>query len=293
MFSISSYPKYQPAAPAAVAAAAVTVRDDPLLLWFSQYNFAFPPPLSVHDTNDMNDNTGIRVIHDVPRPNTSLYHLLSQYNPWLDCEMTREKRVYLKPRVRELCYPVYIGGGSADSSIFFRNETIIDIVNLYLWPLLHSRADEVVACRTYADWRRLFKRTICLAFPDYEYWVSVAAAAGMASVSSTFIPISDQQRTARLLKYMTPARILYLLTTRANFWPYGASSSSSSSSSRIGGLCAIKSKIKEYNDKTEIDWLVGADFLRKMKRVHMYFTTSVTHASPLTNTLLHIDSDSE
>jgi hypothetical protein len=289
MFRISPSRKdiTAPAAATADLATAVTV-PDPLLLWTSQYNFTFPPPLSVHDANYMNDNTGIRVIHDVPRPNTSLYHLLSQYNPWLDCEMTREKRVYLKPRVRELCYPVYIGGGSADSSTFFRNETIIDIVNLYLWPLLHSRADEVVACGTYADWRRLFKRTICLAFPDYEYWVSVAA--GLESVSSTFISISDQRRTARLLKYMTPARILYLLTTRANFWPYGASSSSAA---RIGGLCAIKPKIKEYNDKTEIDWLVGADFLRKMKRVHIYFTTSVAHASPLTNTLLHIDSDSE
>ena len=264
-----------------------TGNTNPTMRWGIEHNFRFPEPKRVEDEHSIDDRTRLKPICEVPRLGSLLYHLLSQYNPWLDCEMTQEKRVYLKPRVRELCYPVYIGGGSADSSIFFRNETIIDIVNLYLWPLLHSRADEVVACRTYADWRRLFKRTICLAFPDYEYWVSVAA--GLESVSSTFIPISDQQRTARLLKYMTPARILYLLTTRANFWPYGASSSSS----RIGGLCAIKSKIKEYNDKTEIDWLVGADFLRKMKRVHIYFTTSVTHAAPLTTTLLHIDSDSE
>jgi hypothetical protein len=98
------------------------------------------------------------------------------------------------------------------------------------------------------------------------------------------------------MKYMTPARVLYLLTARAGFWPYGVSSSSLSprSSRNAGrGLCAIKSKVKEYNDKTEIDWLVGADFLRKMKRFHLYFTTNVAQVSQITNTLLHIDTDSE
>jgi hypothetical protein len=169
------------------------------------------------------------------------------------------------------------GGGSSVPPNFFRNETIMDIVNLYIWPLLHSRADEVVACRTFADWRRLFTQTISLAFPDYEYWVSIAGTGATASVLSTFVPITDQRRTAQIMEYMTPARILYLLTTRAGFWPYGSSLSplSPRSSRNAGrGLCTIKSKVKEYNDKTEIDWLVGADFLRKMKRVHIYFTSS-------------------
>ena len=286
--------------------------------WTIRDNFRFPVPLTI------NDNLGVGVgviperfhlINVIPSMNTSLYYLLSQYNPWLDCEMTREKRAFLKPKEGEICYTVYCegiassnsGSGSASISIsgsgssrssstststFFRSETVMDIVNLYLWPLLHSRAEEVIACRTFADWRRLFTRTISLAFPDYEYWRSQA--------TDPFISGSDKRRTACILKHMTPARVLYLLTTSAGFWPYGASasaSSSSSSSSRLrnatSGLCSIKSKIKEYNDKTEIDWLVGADFLRKMKRVHMYFTTSVAHASPLTTTLLHIDSDSE
>ena len=249
--------------------------------WSARDNFRFPPHLmSVHDDYV---SERFRVIHDVPRPNTSLYHLISQYNPWLDCEMTREKRAFLAPRVGEFCCPVYVGGGSG-ADHFFRNETVIDIVNLYLWPLLHSRADEVVACRTFAEWRHLFAQTISLAFPDYEYWGSVAASAG--AYASTFIPVSDQRRTAQILKYMTPARVLYLLTTRAGFWPYGGSVNQY-------GLCSIKPKIKEYTDKTKIDWLVGADFLRKMKRVHVYFTTSVTQALQITNTLLHFDTDSE
>jgi len=266
---------------------AAATATDPVTIWTTQRQFRFPPALSIYEDTLQSSH---RAIHDVPRPNTSLYRLISQYNPWLDCEMTREKREFLKPRAGELCYPVY---NDDTSPAFFRNETIMDIVNLYVWPLLHSRADEVVACRTFADWLRLFTQTISLAFPEYEYWVSIATA---SSVSATFVPISDQRRTAQIMKYMTPARVLYLLTTSAGFWPYGASSSSSSprSSRNAGrGLCAIKSKVKEYNDKTEIDWLVGADFLRKMKRFHLYFTTNVAQVSQITNTLLHIDTDSE
>jgi hypothetical protein len=250
------------------APAAATDLADPVTIWTSKYNFRFPQALSVHDANYMNDNTQHRVIHDVPRPNTSLYHLISQYNPWLDCEMTREKRVYLKPRSGELYFPVYIGDSS---TAFFRNETVMDIANLYVWPLLHSRADEVVACKTFLEWRRLFTRTISLAFPDYEYWVSVASSTN--SVLNTFISVSDQRRTARILKYMTPARVLYLLTTRANFWPYGAPEHRST---QQFGICSVKPKIKEYADNTKIEWLVTVDFLRKMKRVHIYFTSVIS-----------------
>ena len=253
--------------------------------WTTRNNFRFPPPLCIQEPQTGNsDRDGIiyerlHVIHEVPRMNTSLYCMLSQYNPWLDCEMTREKRAFLKPRPGEMCCAVY--SSSQPLPHLFRNETVMDIVNLYLWPLLHSRTDDVIACRTFADWRRLFARTISFAFPDYDYWGSTAPAAGAATSSSAacFIPVSDQRRTARILKYLTPARVLYLLTTRANFWPYGQVTSSSSRSSRNSGLCSIKPKIKEYNDKTEIDWLVGADFLRKMKRVHMYFTPIITTSS--------------
>jgi hypothetical protein len=108
------------------------------------------------------------------------------------------------------------------------------------------------------------------------------------STMSTFIPLSDQRRTARLLKYMTPARVLYLLTTRANFWPYGPSSQPRPRVAGVSGLCSIKPRIKEYAEKTEIQWLVNADFLRKMKRVHVYFTSSQTEPCVSVN-----DTDSE
>ena len=277
MFRIS--PSKKDAVPAVPA-----VPIDPVTQWTMDHNFEFPPALTTGDFH-YHHHPRFKEIRELPKVGYTLYHMISQYNPWLDCEMTREKRAFLAPKVGEFCCPVYVGvNGGADH--FFRNETVTDIMNLYLWPLLHSRADEVVACRTFAEWRHLFAQTISLAFPDYEYWGSVAASAGSGAYASTFIPVSDQRRTAQILKYMTPARVLYLLTTRAGLWPYGVSA-------QQYGICSVKPKIKEYTDKTKIDWLVGADFLRKMKRVHVYFTTSVTQALQITNTLLHFDTDSE
>jgi hypothetical protein len=273
MFQISPTIKYAGFTVGVASSKPQCITHDPVAVWTSQYNFWFPPALSIHDDTDniyIQDNSRNRLIHDSPRPYTSLYLMLSQYNPWLDCEMTREKRAFLKPRAGEMCYPVY-----CETNDFFHNETVIDIVNLYLWPLLYSRASDVVACKTFGEWRRLFAQTISLAFPEYEYWMSVS---GM----KVLVPIADQRRTARLMKYLSPARVLFLLTVRANFWPYGPASSSSlpsSSSSRSlrqYGLCSIKPKIKEYTDKTEIDWLVNAEFLRKMKRLHIYFTTNAS-----------------
>lgn len=275
------------------------IEIDPVIKWSTERNFMFPPALTIEDKGL--EYPRFKQIREAPKIGYSTYHLISQYNPWLDCEMTREKRVYLTPRVGEFSCAV----NSSNSSVvdnrnvpnFFRQETVIDIVNLYLWPLLYSRADDVISCRTFSDWRRLFSKTISLAFPDYDYWISVSNAGISAhalsanSAFNVFIPVSEQRRTTRILKYITPARVLYLLTTRANFWPYFAStrSLSYSPSSRISyGLCAIKTKIKEYNDKTEIEWLVNADFLRKMKRVHVYFTSSSSETAVTLN-----DSDSE
>ena len=251
--------------------------------WTVQNNFRFPPPLMSDDaTAAAGSSDRFRVIHEEPRKNTLLYLLLSQYNPWLDCEMTREKRAHLKPRVGEISCPV-----STSSS------TVIDIANLYLWPLLHSRADEVVACKSFADWRRLFEQTIILAFPDYNEWVI------KSTESSAFVSVSEKHRLTTIIKTLNPARVLYILTTRAGVWPYGPSSSSSSTSwslslslslslsssvsppNSVSGLCSIKQKIKEYDDATEIEWLVRTDFLRKMKRVHLYMAPSALSTTSL------------
>lgn len=285
------------------ASSSNTTFANPVEIWTTQRQFQFPPALSIHSHHEfsgicLNDNAKVRVIQDEPQKKTQQYLLMTQYNPWLDCEMTRERREYLKPRAGEFCYPVYPLGGSGDhssslmaiSTEFFRNETVMDIVNLYLWPLLYSRSNDVIACRTFSDWRQLFSRTISLAFPGYEYWRSVVGAVQSATTLSAqpalaaFIPIVDQRRTARILQYLTPERVLYLLTTSSNLWPYGAGNNIigggggggglRSSRRDGGGICVIKPKIKDYNDKTEIDWLVTGEFLRKMKRIHIYFTYS-------------------
>jgi hypothetical protein len=253
---------------------------DPVVLWTMEQNFTFPPPRTVTDElYSINRNSRFKIIHHVPKVGHPLYHLLSQYNPWLDCEMTREKRAFLKPRAGELSCAVYDCNSAkiGHDVYFFRNDTVMDIVNLYLWPLLYSHADEVIACRSFVEWCHLFTRTIIFAFPDYAHWNSIATLP-----ATTIVPVSEQYRISQFMKYITPGRVLYLLTTRANFWPYG-------SSSQQYGICTIKSKIKEYTDKTKIEWVVSADFLRKMKRVHIYFASL-----PTTDPSVSInDSDSE
>jgi len=263
--------------------------------WSTRHNFRFPPPLMSGDADAdavVSVSERFRVINEEPRPNTLLHLLLSQYNPWLDCEMTREKRAYLKPHIGEICCAVSAGTAAPATATANRNETDIDIANLYLWPLLHSRADEVVACRTFGDWQRLFTRTITLAFPDYNEWIRNTTKA------SAFVSVSERNRIMEFIKSLNPARVLFLLTTRAGFWPYGGGrggggggtdssgarthrwslplslSSSVSIHHPITGLCSIKQKIKEYTDATEIEWLVRADFLKKMKRVHLYIAPS-------------------
>jgi hypothetical protein len=251
--------------------------NDPVVQWTINQNFTFPPPRTVNDElYSINRNPRFKIIHEVPKVGHPLYHLLSQYNPWLDCEMTRDKRELLKPHAGELSCAVYDYNSTriGYDVYFFRNDTIMDIVNLYLWPLLYSHADEVIACRTFVEWQHLFTRTIPFAFPDYEYWNSIMVSATSCAT------LSEQHRTSRFMKYITPGRVLYLLTTRANFWPYGPS--------QQYGICSIKSKIKEYTDKTKIEWLVNANFLRKMKRVHMYFASLPTEQTVSIN-----DSDSE
>jgi hypothetical protein len=132
---------------------------------------------------------------------------------------------------------------------------------------------------------------------------------------SAFVSVSERKMIIAFLKILNPARTLYLLTTRGGFWPYGPSSSSAADSSGarthrwslslslslsssvstpnpIAGLCSIKQKIKEYDDATEIEWLVRADFLKKMKRVHLYFVSSA-RSSASSAALLVYDMDSD
>jgi hypothetical protein len=228
--------------------------------------------------------------------------LLSQYNPWLDCDdgisdetvSSKQKRLYFKPKMGDVCFPV--------QSNILGGETSIDFANLYLWPLLHSRADDVIACRTFGHWKRLFYSTIHLAFPSYHEWNDHSDA--------KYVALWDKHRFSILVKHVNPARALFLISTKSNFWPYGrrgefsgssiwtvwptsipkSKSSLSSLSSATSlfsisgtgsgrtnrsstGLCSVK-KLKEHGDDAKIEWMVSSDFLRNMKRVHIYLEPS-------------------
>lgn len=239
--------------------------------------------------------------------------LLSQCNPWLDeldvgavtftstptlgietrTPVTQnQKRRYLQAQKGDVCFPVphtTVGG-----------ESSIDIANLYLWPLLHSRANDVIACRTFGQWKRLFESTIHLAFPSYH---NVRSVLKRASSSRTwYMPLWEKTIYTSFVNHVNPELALYLISVKSNFWPYGRTGSTGSSiSSGISGgskwiwsagsstpktkhvyalsgaskdrtavgLCELK-KRKENEEDTEIEWLISSDFLRRMKRVHIY-----------------------
>jgi len=235
--------------------------------------------------------------------------LLTACNTWLICEKMEIKRPHLQPQGGDVCFPVpYNTPGDVSS---------IDLANLYLWPLLHSRAADVVACRTFGDWKRIFNETIHLAFPSYHLCINYKK-------NQTYINSWKKSICKMIEDNINPERALYLISIKSNFWPYGRESSipkwehspyclsfeSSNYKEREAelcemkkqypknsvfsmyetyhvadgvtavkggrnatGLCAVK-KMKEHGDAAEIQWFVNADFLRKMKRVHIYLESS-------------------
>ena len=67
------------------------------------------------------------------------------------------------------------------------------MVNM-MWCLVHSRADELVACKTVADFNALFEQTIRLEYPSFgmEY---------------------------RLKRIVTPRKLLWMFSQKANLFP--------------------------------------------------------------------------
>lgn len=132
---------------------------------------------------------------------------LSAYNPWFICCKMEQKRPHLESKKNDICFTVPYNTPGDDSSI--------DLANLYLWPLLHSRSEEVVACRTFGDWKRLFYATIHLAFPSYHEWVL------LNNTKSIFISGSEKAKFRMFEENVNPSRALYLISVKSNFWPYG------------------------------------------------------------------------
>lgn len=135
---------------------------------------------------------------------------LTAYNPWFICCKMEQKRPHLESKQNDICFIAPYNTPGDDSSL--------DLANLYLWPLLHSRSEEVVACRTFGDWKRLFYDTIHLAFPSYHEWIT------LHNSKTLFLSFCEKARFRMFAENINPARALYLISTKSNFWPYGVES---------------------------------------------------------------------
>ena len=290
-------------------------------VWGKKNKFQYPQIQTVQDTENM--DRGFRNAFSSDRGgggggdgDSNTYRerlMLSARNHWLICSKMEQKRPHLEPKRGDICFPVPYNTPGGESSI--------DLANLYLWPLLHSRAAEVVACQTFGDWTRLFNATIHLAFPSYHEWIR------SKNSKSIILPSCEKSIYRLLEENINPSRALYLISVKSNFWPYGSESfipkwfksphelefksrdirereveleemkrkypknavysvhtkttpagendegaegtESVEGGRNATGLCAVK-KLKERGDAAEIQWFVSADFLRKMKRVHLY-----------------------
>ena len=72
------------------------------------------------------------------------------------------------------------------------------MVNM-MWCLVHSRADELVACKTVADFNALFEQTIRLEYPSYPSF----------------------RMEYRLKRIVTPRKLLWMFSQKANLFPGG------------------------------------------------------------------------
>jgi hypothetical protein len=70
------------------------------------------------------------------------------------------------------------------------------IVNM-MWCLIHSRADELVACNTVADFNALFEQTVRFEYPDY----------------------GSRMMSRMMRRSITPLKLLWLFSQKANVFP--------------------------------------------------------------------------
>ena len=70
------------------------------------------------------------------------------------------------------------------------------MVNM-MWCLVHSRADELVACKTVADFNALFEQTIRLEYPSYPSFIM----------------------EYQLKRIVTPRKLLWMFSQKANLFP--------------------------------------------------------------------------
>jgi len=168
-----------------------------------------------------------------------------------------------------------------------------------MWCLVHSRADELVACKTVADFNALFEQTIRLEYPSYPSFslqyhlkriVTPRKLLWMFSQKANMFPGKARPGTARWTVdptnlYPAPVfdpnvytksmvffnlrdcRVATIRTderevrTMKPVYLVGASGGRDET-----GICVVE-RLVQFGDQAKIRWLLSAQQLRKMERV--------------------------
>ena len=172
------------------------------------------------------------------------------------------------------------------------------MVNM-MWCLVHSRADELVACKTVADFNALFEQTIRLEYPSYPSFslqyglkriITPRKLLWMFSQKANMFPGKARPGTARWTvdptnlypapvfdpKVYTKSMVFFNL--RACRVPVGMGDEREVRTTKpvylVGamggrdetGICVVE-RLTQFGNEAKIRWLLSAQQLRKMERV--------------------------
>jgi len=172
------------------------------------------------------------------------------------------------------------------------------MVNM-LWCLVHSRADELVACKTVADFNALFEQTIRLEYPSYPSFsmqyglkriITPRKLLWLLSQKANVFPGKARPGTARWLvdptnlwsapvfdpKVYTKSMVFFNL--RACRVPVGTGDEREVRTTKpvfiVGasggrdetGICVVE-RLTQFGNEAKIRWLLSAKQLREMERV--------------------------
>ena len=166
------------------------------------------------------------------------------------------------------------------------------MVNM-MWCLVHSRADELVACKTVADFNALFEQTIRLEFPSYpsfsmQHWlkriITPRKLLWLFSQKANLFPGKARHGTARWTvdptnQYPAPLFNPQVYTKSMVFFNLRACRGTcevrttkpvfivgASGGRDETGICVVD-RLTQFGNDAKIRWLLSAKQLREMERV--------------------------
>ncbi len=161
-----------------------------------------------------------------------------------------------------------------------------ELVNM-MWCLIHSRADNLVACKTVGEFNALFDQTVRLEYPAYERRmnriVNPRKLLWLFSQKANVFPGKARFGTARWTvdpNYQYPAPVFdpKVYTKSMVFFnpsdDYRCCANAAKPVYLVGaaggrdetGICVVE-RLTQFGDEAKIRWLLSAAQLRKMERV--------------------------